>query len=284
VVVAPPLQPSNTDVSRLLAGGGNTFAGGNYQVADAGNIVTDAHVASATTQATALAATGTSTGANAAAAVNQAASVYVLNADSAGANASAGSGLPPILIPGGIDANGNLIEVPLASSTATTSTQSAPVSLSGVSLTDSNFWQSVSPALEGSGNVNFSQGSLQVGLFTDDADLVPVIRGNGQSLTQASIAFSGQQGGASNDVIDGEQFEFNGLLGSVSNKVGYGIANNTTLDPSDVTPIGQVVSDGSVVAGRSSPLTFYVAQVPNGADDSTFQFGVGNPPANSLIT
>ena len=104
--------------------------------------------------------------------------------------------------------------------------------------------------------------------------LAPVTRGSGQSFTDAALNAT-TQGGVS-AVIDGELYAYTGELGSLGAALASGVASLGPVDPQLVQPIGQVISNGQIIAGQSSPGRFYVAQLVDGNGGTRFQFGLGD--------
>lgn len=76
------------------------------------------------------------------------------------------------------------------------------------------------------------------------------------------------------NTINTQQYTVNG----VGAKWNYG--NSNYVSPADVTPIGRTVENGSVVSGRSSPQSFYVAQE---AQSCTWSCAQGDVPEKSRI-
>jgi hypothetical protein len=75
-------------------------------------------------------------------------------------------------------------------------------------------------------------------------------------------------------VINGS-FSDLGLL----NQIWTYSAGNSALDASLVTPVGQVIQKGKVLAGKSEVQKFQLSQ--GECDDETFSVGKGNPNANA---
>lgn len=95
-------------------------------------------------------------------------------------------------------------------------------------------------------------------------------RKEGQAFTTSAL-----QNGSSSNVrytINTQQYTVNGAGAK------FNYANGSYVSPTDVTPIGQTVENGSVVSGRSSPQSFYIAQ---GAQSCSWSCAQGDVPAGS---
>ncbi len=96
-------------------------------------------------------------------------------------------------------------------------------------------------------------------------------RKEGQNFTTSAL-----QNGTSSSIrytINTQQYTVNGT----GSNIAYGMGNY--VSPKDITPIGQTVSNGNVVSGRSSPQSFYMAQTAS----CGWSCGSGDVPANANV-
>jgi hypothetical protein len=105
--------------------------------------------------------------------------------------------------------------------------------------------------------------------------LVPVLRPNGETFTEASVAAEQQSG--IDTVVNGELYDVDtwgkGML-----------AVGATVNPSDISPQGEIIQNGQQIAGgKPSSQTFYVSETIDKNGNTNFVFGQGNPPANSTV-
>jgi YD repeat-containing protein len=144
------------------------------------------------------------------------------------------------------------------------------------SLTDPLMWRKAAPVMAGDGAFQFREGGLDISIFSDQSELVPVVRTQDEVFSQTAIdAFK------ANDldlVINGPLY---GLLPNTGGALSTMITNGA-VDPANVLAEGETLFNGKVVAGRSAPGRFYVSQndSPGGF---VYGFGPGDPPATSRV-
>jgi hypothetical protein len=107
--------------------------------------------------------------------------------------------------------------------------------------------------------VEFSEGGVTILAMKDPQP--SIVRAGGKTtLTEAAKTQGAQPG---NDIIVNTSF-YDAPLGGYLTDGG--------------TPVGQVVQDGKVIAGKSEPDRFYAAWTPSGV-----KFGKGDPPPDSTV-
>jgi hypothetical protein len=138
----------------------------------------------------------------------------------------------------------------------------------------SNGTDNLSPAEPDNGLVDPQFGDVRILEFKPGANLVPVIRKSKEMFTDTAIAAEKKYGLTL--VVNGEQYKL-----STASKL-WSLVGSPE-DPSSTITIGEVIQDGKVVSGISSPLSFYVAEVRDDKGNLNYKFGQGDPPADAVV-
>ena len=133
-----------------------------------------------------------------------------------------------------------------------------------VTIGGAGFWSSVSAP----GDV-YNDGDLLYLVLDDSARMDLVRRTTADLFTNTATAASGK----------GYAVIINGLMYTVTSSfITYRLGSDP-IDPSDVSPDGQLVESSTVVAGRSASSMFYIAQ--GSGPGFAYSFGSGDPASAS---
>jgi hypothetical protein len=151
----------------------------------------------------------------------------------------------------------------------------APGDTTPAGLSDPDLWEASSSSLSKNGIVEFNEGDARVMIMKDDTRLVPVVRTEEEMFT--NTATDAAQSNDLDVVVNAHQFEFKAL-----GLADYAIGDDP-VDPDGMLPQGLTMENGRVLAGRSSPDTFYIAQKTDASGGVNNEFGFGDPPEDSTV-
>lgn len=139
------------------------------------------------------------------------------------------------------------------------------------SIGGGNFWGQVEKERNAKGYTFFKDGSLHYTIFDDRVKMEPFVR-------TTEIMFSARAVNASINngyivLINAQFYDLN-----ARGYFDYGIGDDP-VDPAGILPEGVAVLGNKIVAGRSSPLCFFIANVITAS--TKYQFGFGAAPTHA---